>query len=140
MLTSYSNLGNAKLVAPINGYSYIIHIRHIVFSIDMPFLALQNLFCTKWSCTWWKAVHVAFLCIKTFGRQLQESAFQPVHCIAIKKSANVIRHVPREISAACSIFIQRGGILTCIIIDSRCQYLVDLPASLNSSVTMLLMN
>ena len=54
------------------------------------------------------------------------NAFDP-YAVAIRKSANVIGHVPRKISAACSLFIQRGGTLTCIIIDSHCQYLADLP-------------
>ena len=74
MLTNCSDLGNAKLVAPINQNSYAIHIP-IVFSIDMPFLASHSSFRTKWNYTWWKAVYVAFTCIKTFGCQLQESAF-----------------------------------------------------------------
>ena len=42
---------------------------------------------------------------------------------------NVIGHVPQKISAACSIFIQRGGTVTCIIIDSHRQYSADLPQS-----------
>ena len=54
------------------------------------------------------------------------NAFDP-YAVAIRKSANVIGHVPRKISAACSLFIQRGGTLTCIIIDSRRQYSTDLP-------------
>ena len=46
---------------------------------------------------------------------------------AVRKSANVIGHVPRKISAACSLSIQRGGTLTCIIVDTRRQYSTDLP-------------
>ena len=30
------------------------------------------------------------------------------YAVAIKKSANVIGHVPWKISAVCSLFIQRG--------------------------------
>ena len=40
---------------------------------------------------------------------------------------NVIGHISRKISAVCLLFIQRGGTLTCIIIDSCCQYSADLP-------------
>ena len=54
------------------------------------------------------------------------NAFDP-YAVAIRKSANVIGHVPQKISAACSLFIQRGGTLTCIIIDSHRQYSADLP-------------
>ena len=46
MLTNFSGLGNAILVVPITRYSYTIHM-HIVFSIDMPFLAQQNSFRMK---------------------------------------------------------------------------------------------
>ena len=83
---------------------------HIVFSIDTPFLAPQNSFRNGDACTWWKAVYVAFTCIKTFGCRLQESAFHVKRktVIAIRKSANIIGHVTRKISAACSLFIQQG--------------------------------
>ena len=54
------------------------------------------------------------------------NAFDP-YAVAIRKSAHVIGHVPRKISAACSLFIQRGDTLTCIIIDSCHQYSADLP-------------
>ena len=55
-------------------------------------------------------MYVAFTCIKT-GRQLQESAFHVkqdsnafnLFAVAIRKSANIIGHVPWKISAACSL-------------------------------------
>jgi len=37
------------------------------------------------------------------------------------------RHNWSKISAAFSLFIQRGGTITCIIIDSHNQYSLDLP-------------
>ena len=44
------------------------------------------------------------------------------------KGSEIIGHVPRNISAACYLFIQKGGILTCIITDSsNHQYSSDLP-------------
>ena len=43
------------------------------------------------------------------------------------KGSEIIGHVPRKISAACYLFIQKGGILTCIITDSNHQYSSDLP-------------
>jgi len=49
------------------------------------------------------------------------------YAVAIRKGAEVIGHVPRKISAACSHFVQRGGTLTCVITDSRRQYSADLP-------------
>ena len=47
--------------------------------------------------------------------------------VAIKKRADITGHIPRKISAACLLFIQRGGTITCIIIDSHNQYSLDLP-------------
>ena len=47
----------------------------------------------------------------------------------LQKSVNVIGHVTQKISAVCSIFIQRGGSLTCIIINSHRQHPADLPQS-----------
>ena len=48
------------------------------------------------------------------------------YAVAIKNRREVIGHVPRKISAACFLFIQRGGTLNCIITDSRRQYSADL--------------
>ena len=58
--------------------------------------------------------------------QTEDSNAFDLYAVAIRKSANVIGHVPRKISAACSLFIQRGGTLTCIIIYSHRQYSADL--------------
>ena len=92
----------------------------------MPFLAPQNSFRTKIMKT-----HVVESCVRGFhvyqdiwtpttgehlSCQMEDSnAFDP-YAVAIRKNANVIGHVPWKISAACSLFIQRGGTLTCIII------------------------
>ena len=47
------------------------------------------------------------------------NAFDP-YAVAIRKSANVIGHVPRKISAACLLFIQRGkGVLNKRRLDGR---------------------
>ena len=40
--------------------------------------------------------------------------------------STVIGHVPRKISALCSLFIRRGGVLKCCVDGSR-RYLADLP-------------
>ena len=91
---------------------------HIVFSIDTPFLASQNSFRTKIM-----ELHVVDSCVRGFhvyqdiwtpttGERLScqtedSNEFDP-YAVAIWKSVNVIGHVPRKISAACSLFIQRG--------------------------------
>ena len=91
---------------------------HIVFSIDTPFLAPQNSFHMKIMET-----HVVESCVcgfhvyqdiwmPTTGERLScqtedSNAFDP-YTVAIRKSANVIGHVPWKISAACLLFIERG--------------------------------
>ena len=49
-----------------------------------------------------------------------------LYAVAIKRRTEVIGHVPHKISAACFLFIQRGGIFHCVITDSHRQYSSDL--------------
>ena len=44
------------------------------------------------------------------------------YVVAIMKGSEIIEHVPHKSSAACYLFIRKGGILTCIITDSNHQY------------------
>ena len=46
--------------------------------------------------------------------------------ITIKKGSEVVGHCPRKILALCSIFIRRGGKITCQVTGSR-RYSSDLP-------------
>ena len=48
------------------------------------------------------------------------------YVVAIMKGSEIIGHIPRKMSAACYVFIRKGGILTCIITDSNHQYSSDL--------------
>ena len=59
--------------------------------------------------------------------QAEDSNDTDPYAVAIKKRTNIIRHVPRKISAACSRFIERGGTITCTVTDSHRQYSSDLP-------------
>ena len=47
------------------------------------------------------------------------------HAMAIKKGSLVVGHVPRKISAVCSLFL-RAGTITATVTDSH-QYSNDLP-------------
>ena len=49
------------------------------------------------------------------------------YVVAIMKGSEIIGQVPCKISAACYLFIQKSGILTCFITDSNHQYSSDLP-------------
>lgn len=46
--------------------------------------------------------------------------------VAIKKDGEVVGHCPRKISAVCSVFIRRGGKITCQVTGRR-RYSSDLP-------------
>ena len=48
------------------------------------------------------------------------------YAVAVRKDDNVVGHVPRRISAACSLFIQKGGRIVCTVRGSR-RYSADLP-------------
>lgn len=45
--------------------------------------------------------------------------------VAVKKGADVVGHLPRKISAICSIFLRRGGSITCRVVGHR-RYSTDL--------------
>ena len=91
---------------------------------------------TKWSYTWWKVALVDFMSTKDVwapvtGEVLSceiedENLFDP-YAVAIKKGSEVIGHVPHKISAACFLFLEMSGTLTCEITDSNHQYSFDLP-------------
>ena len=53
------------------------------------------------------------------------NAFDPF-AVCVKKHGCTVGHMPRNISAICSLFLWRGGTIQCKVIGSR-QYLHDLP-------------
>ena len=66
----------------------------------------------------------------TIGEQLvckrQSGNPQDVYAVAVMRGATVVGHVPRKISAACSIFLRRKGTIRCTVSASR-RYSADLP-------------
>jgi len=48
------------------------------------------------------------------------------YAVAVVKSGQVIGHLPRKVSRACSIFIRRGDSMTCVVTGGR-RYSSDLP-------------
>lgn len=48
------------------------------------------------------------------------------YAVAVIKEDEIIGHLPREISRICSLFLLRGGSITCRITGSR-RYSADLP-------------
>ena len=49
-----------------------------------------------------------------------------LYAIAIKNVASVIGHIPRKLSAACSLFLSLGETMNCDIMDNHRQYSADL--------------
>lgn len=49
------------------------------------------------------------------------------YAVAIKKGSEVVGHVPRKSSAACSLFLLFGGTVCCKITDNKRRYSSDLP-------------
>ena len=49
------------------------------------------------------------------------------YAVAIKSGVSVIGHIPRKLSAACSLFSSLGGITNCEITDNHHRYSADLP-------------
>ena len=50
-------------------------------------------------------------------REREDRNLMDPYVVVIKKGVEVIGHIPRKISAVCCLFIQKGGILTCRIMD-----------------------
>ena len=48
------------------------------------------------------------------------------YAVAIKKGSTIVGHVPRTISAVCSMFMRRDGTISCRVTGSR-RYSSDLP-------------
>jgi len=65
---------------------------------------------------WTPALGEALMC------EVEDGNTSDLYAVAIKKGGKIIGHVPRKILAACNLFLELGGSLRCIIIDSA-----DLP-------------
>ena len=48
------------------------------------------------------------------------------YAVAVKKSGVVIGHLPRKLSRVCSLFLRRGGVISCTVTGGR-RYSGDLP-------------
>ncbi len=48
------------------------------------------------------------------------------YAVAVVKSGTIIGHLPRKISKLCSLFLSRGGSISCTVTGGR-QYSADLP-------------
>ena len=48
------------------------------------------------------------------------------YAISVLRGSNAVGHLPQKISRICSLFILRGGTITCIV-SGHCRYSADLP-------------
>ena len=66
----------------------------------------------------------------TIGEQLpcqsEHGNAQDAFAVAVLKDGAIVGHVPRKISAACSMFLRRGGSISCQVTESK-RYSADLP-------------
>ena len=56
----------------------------------------------------------------------EEGNISDPYAVATVKSGNIVGHVPRRISAACNLFIQKRGNILCKVTGPQC-YSGDLP-------------
>jgi len=54
--------------------------------------------------------------------EVEDGNTSDTYAVAIKKGSEIIGHVPRKISAACTLFLELGGSLSCIITDTHRRY------------------
>lgn len=48
------------------------------------------------------------------------------YAVAVQKDGNIVGHLPRKISRVCTLFMRRGGDITCQVTGGR-KYSSDLP-------------
>ena len=49
-----------------------------------------------------------------------------LYAVAVLKDRTIVGHLPRKISRICSLFMRRGGAITCLV-NGRRKYSADLP-------------
>ena len=49
-----------------------------------------------------------------------------LYAVAVLKDSTTVGHLPRKISRICTLFIRRGGTITCLV-NGRRKYSADLP-------------
>ncbi len=70
---------------------------------------------------WTPSLNERLLCEK------EEGNTSDVYAVAVKENNRIVGHVPRTISAVCSLFLDREGTtITCVVTGSR-RYSSDLP-------------
>lgn len=62
--------------------------------------------------------------------QVLECAREPLnpkdrYAVAVKRTGTIVGHLPRSISKVCSVFLRRGGVITCTVSGPR-RYSSDL--------------
>ena len=51
---------------------------------------------------------------------------QDRYAVAVKRNGTIVGHLPRKIARVCSLFLRRGGSISCRVTGGR-QYSSDLP-------------
>ena len=74
----------------------------------------------EYQCIWSAAVGQELPCSREFGN------VHDLFAVAVKRSGDIIGHIPKRIFSICSSFLRRGGSITCQVTATRC-YSADLP-------------
>ena len=65
-----------------------------------------------------------------FGEELQCQReignSSDLYAVAVVKDSTIVGHLPRKISRICTLFMRRGGAITCLV-NGRRKYSADLP-------------
>lgn len=69
---------------------------------------------------WHAAVGESLSCVR------EPTNEHDLYAVAVMKSGQVIGHLPRKVNRVCSIFLRRGGSISCIVLGGR-RYSADLP-------------
>ena len=73
-----------------------------------------------YQCTWIPALGEELQCLR------ESSNSKDPYAVAVLQGPTIVGHVPRRISATCSVFLRKGGTILCIITAGR-RYSADLP-------------
>ena len=74
----------------------------------------------EYQCIWSAAVGEELSCSREFGN------VHDLFAVAVKRSGDVVGHIPKIISSICSSFLRRGGSISCQVTATRC-YSADVP-------------
>ena len=71
----------------------------------------------------------------TMGEQLEIGNIKGLYAVAVFRDRTIVGHVPRKISAACALFLQREGSIHCVVTGKCCFHLPHKHKPLRTAAT-----